>query len=174
MFYAQVRNGYINLGTDYNRNQVKKWCRENEGARVELKPVLPESRKMRGYLEGGLIALAAFYQQGMDHRNHRDVASMRNWLKAEFNSDYVNIQGKSHLVARSTKGRENLKQFTEKVLDWLMENYAPPREAVDPKCYKKWRDEIFPSGGPDNYIDYLVERKLLTKQPNYETNTKTN
>lgn len=161
MFHAQVINGQINLGTDYNRRSVKQWCAENEGARIEIKPVLPESRKMRGYLEGGLIPLATFYQEGLDHRDWRDVHKMRDWLKAEFNSDYLEINGKAHLVTKTTAGRESLKRFTENVLDWLIENYAPPRQAVDPKYYKHWRDTVFPFGGPGNYIDYLVETKII-------------
>jgi hypothetical protein len=50
----------------------------------------------------------------------------------------------------------------EGVLDWLIENYAPPQEAIDPEKNKHWRDTIFLYGGPPNYIDYLIEIDILT------------
>jgi hypothetical protein len=50
----------------------------------------------------------------------------------------------------------------ERVLDWLIENYAPPQEAIDLEKYKHWRDTIFLYGGPPNYIDYPIEIGILT------------
>ena len=67
------------------------------------------------------------------------------------------ISFSSSTRAKSTKGRVALQSFLENVLAWLVENYAPPVEALDPEAFKVWRDTVFPSGGPDNYIDYLVE-----------------
>jgi hypothetical protein len=49
----------------------------------------------------------------------------------------------------------------ERVMTWLVENYQPPIEAIDPKKYKHWRDAIFPYKDPDNYIDYLIEIGIL-------------
>jgi hypothetical protein len=46
-------------------------------------------------------------------------------------------------------------------MTWLVENYQPPIEAIDPKKYKHWRDAIFPYKDPDNYIDYLIEIGIL-------------
>jgi hypothetical protein len=54
-----------------------------------------------------------------------------------------------------------LAPFVERVIDWINENYDPPSEALDPEKYKHWRDTVFPFGGADTYIDYLVELKLL-------------
>lgn len=60
---------------------------------------------------------------------------------------------------KRTKGE--LKNVVERIVEWLMENYAPPVEALDSSKYRKWRDEVFPFGGPDNYIDYLEEIGIL-------------
>ena len=73
----------------------------------------------------------------------------------------VVVGGKAHLVPKSTKGREALNAFLERVVAWLMENYEPPQEALNPENYKEWRDTIFPDGGPDNYIDYMVDMGWL-------------
>jgi hypothetical protein len=48
-------------------------------------------------------------------------------------------------------------------MDWLVENYQPPAQALDVEEFKNWRDTIFPSGGPDNYIDYLREIGVLNR-----------
>ncbi len=93
--------------------------------------------------------MKAFYAQLDDH------------ITDEMNGEMVAISGKTHVVAKSTRGRVALNPFVERVIDWLAENYAPPAEALDPERYKTWRDTIFPHGGPDNYIDYLQEINLL-------------
>jgi hypothetical protein len=49
----------------------------------------------------------------------------------------------------------------ERVMTWLVDNYQPPIEEIDPKKYKHWRDAIFPYKGPNNYIDYLIEVGIL-------------
>jgi hypothetical protein len=89
---------------------------------------------------------------------------VREWLKEEFNSELVIVAGKAHRVAKSTKGRETLGAFLERVADWLVENYQPPAQALDPEAFKHLRDTIFMSGGPDNYIDYLRECGILKHQ----------
>ncbi|MGA8902708.1 hypothetical protein [Bradyrhizobium sp.] len=129
--------------------------------RFTMKPDLPESGRMRRYYEGAVVPLVAFYQEGMDHHDGEDRRKVREWLNQEFNGEMVNIDGKMQGVGRSTKGREHLQPFLERVLDWLNENYNPPSEALDPEKYKNWRDTIFPDGGPTTYIDYLIETGIL-------------
>jgi hypothetical protein len=80
---------------------------------------------------------------------------VREWLKAEFNGELVVIDHKVLGIGKSTKGREALNAFPERVIGWLIDNYAPPAEALDAKKFKVWRDTIFPTGVEDNYIDYL-------------------
>ena len=51
---------------------------------------------------------------------------------------------------------------TASKIDWLEEQYViDRREVLNPKDYKKWRDEVFLYGGPETYIDYLVETGKL-------------
>jgi len=152
-------DGGLSFG-DYTRIHLKKFIRENPNMPFELKPLFPESIKQRGYFEGALCPLLAFYQEGMDHRNSKHVHLVREWLKIEYNGEMVEIAGKVHRVSQSTKNKLNL-GFLERVTDYIIENYAPPMEAMDPKKYKHWRDAIYPYGGPDNYIDYLVSLKIL-------------
>jgi hypothetical protein len=150
----------LNLG-ERNTALFMAFVRDNPRVPWRLTPVLPESNKQRGFLEGGVLALIAYYQDGLDHTNSDDVRKVRDWMKEEFSSEWVELGGKSHLVPKSTKGRDALQPFLEKVLGWLMDNYAPPAEAIDPAKFKHWRDTVFPYGGPDNYIDYLVSLHIL-------------
>ena len=103
-----------------------------------------------------MIPLITFYQEGMDHRSAEDRHRVREWCKEEFNGEMVELGGKVHRIAKTTKGRDQLQPFLERVLAWVMENYEPPPEALNPDGYKTWRDTVFPFGGPDNYIDYLL------------------
>lgn len=148
--------------SDFYKAKLKEYMRKNPNTPFEIVPILAESEKQRGWFEGGLCKLITFYQEGLDHRLSKDVKKVREWLKLEFNSDLVGLAGKTHRVAKSTKNELN-RGFLERVVEWTIENYQPPLEALDPNKYKHWRDAIYPYGGPDNYIDYLVKINILKK-----------
>lgn len=142
--------------------KLKQFIKDNPGMPFELKPLFPESIKQRGYFEGSICPLVAFYQEGMDYRSSKCLEEVREWLKLEFNGKYVTIGDKVHKVGQSTKRMLN-DGFLERVTDYVIENFAPPMEALNPESYKNWRDTVYPYGGPDNYIDYLVSLNLLSK-----------
>ena len=159
------RGRFTDKGTfffsDFIKAQLLDYIKGNPNQPFEIRPLLPESYSQRRYFEGAIIPLITFYQEGLDHRSSVDTKTVRDWLKIEFCGDLVVIGGKAHRVPQSTKGKLN-NGFLERVIGWIEDNYAPPREALDPEAYKKWRDTIFPFGGPDNYIDYLVDIRILT------------
>jgi hypothetical protein len=64
-------------------------------------------------------------------------------------------------VLRSGKGRENLQPFIERVMAWLIENYAPPEDALDPEAYQHWLEMAQMVGTPTTYIGYLQEIGML-------------
>lgn len=162
-FTALVQNGQMKL-SPYEGAKFRMFMKDNEGARLKIEPILPESNKLRRYFEGAVIPLVAFYQEGMNHKSGEDCRRVREWLKAEFNGEMVVIGGKVRQVARSTKGRQSLNPFVEHVVTWLIENYCPPNEALDPEKYKYWHDAIYSHGGPPNYLDYLIETRVLRHQ----------
>lgn len=153
------KDGGLEFGP-YIRVALKNFIKANPGMPFELLPVMPESNKQRRFFEGAICPLVVFYQEGMDHHNNKDIEKVRDWLKMEFNAELVEIGGKIHKIAKSTKNRLN-QGFLDRVMDYIMDNYNPPNEAVDPNKYKYWKDVVFPYGGPENYIDYLLELKLL-------------
>lgn len=161
-YYAIAQNGKLNMN-EYTKKAFVDFLRENEDMRVQILPLLPESQKMRGYFEGAVVPFVTFFQEGMNHRDYKDVRKVREWLKTEFNGDFVVLGGKSHRITKSTKNI--LKGFLESVMDWMGEQ-GYPIELLNPDDYKRWRDEIFPSGeinDPDNYIDFLVNIGKLSK-----------
>jgi hypothetical protein len=58
-------------------------------------------------------------------------------------------KAEAHKIGKSTKGREALQPFLERVLTWFIENYDPPAAAINPDEFKVWRDTIFPTGECD-------------------------
>lgn len=157
-FIARSKNGTLHLG-DYNARRLTDFLKQNDGMLIAIEPQTPESRKQRKFFEGAVIPFITFYQENMDHRNNDHCDQVREWLKMEFNSEMVVVAGKVKTVAGSTKGQLQ-KGFLEKVMDW-MNDQGYQIELLNPKDYDHWRDTIYPYGGPDNYIDYLVSIKKL-------------
>jgi len=119
-----------------------------------------ETKNQRGWFEGGLIPLITYYQEGMDYHDSDDNKKVREWLKMEFNPEIVSINGKSHILAGSTKGELN-NGFTERVMDWMIDQ-GYEVQYLNPDVYKDWRDRIkVLEGGPDNYIDWLIATKKI-------------
>jgi len=154
-----TKEGGIGFGV-YERAHLKEFILKNPNMPFELVPLLPESKKQRGFFEGAVVPLMTFYQEGMDHRSHKDRAIVREWLKLEFNGELITVGGKTHRIAKSTK-RELNSGFLERVIEYMVDNYAPPMESLSPAKFKDWRDRIFPYGGADNFIDYLQEIAIL-------------
>jgi len=154
-FYAIAQQGRLNMN-EHTKKMFIDFLRENEDVRMEIKSLTPESTRMRGFFEGGVLPFITFFQEGMNHGNYKDIHKVREWLKTEFNGDIVILGGKQHRVTKSTKGL--LKEFIERVMDWMGEQ-GYPIELLNPDDYKRWRDEIFPTGeidSPDSYIDFLI------------------
>lgn len=148
--------------SDHMKWNLKKFIKENPNMPFELKPIFAESTHQRAWFEGALVPLVTFYQEGMDYRNSNHNKKVREWLKIEFNGELVAIGDKVHKIAQTTSQKLNL-GFLERIVDWLVTNYATPMEALDPNGFKNWRDTIYPMGGPDTFIGYLLEINILKK-----------
>ena len=146
--------------TEYNRERFKAWLKENAGIYLQIKPLRDESSKMRRFLEGAVVPLCTFYQENMNYKSPDDNETMREFLKVEFNGELKVIAGKTHRIAKSTKGGDVLPDFIERVIAWMGEQ-GYQTELLNPEDYKVWRDTIFPYSDIDNYIDYLLSINRL-------------
>jgi len=152
-------DGGIEL-TDYQRATMRQKIKENRGKRIRLTIDLmtPESRNQRKFYHGAILPLIAYYQEGMDHRNHEHLETLHDWLKIEFNGEFINLGGISHKVPKTTKG--DLNKYLNRIMEW-MDEQGYKTELLNPEDYKKWGNEVFPFGGPDTYIDYLMSLNKL-------------
>lgn len=162
-YYAISQNGSLSMGSEFMRNAFKKFLTNNNGARIALTAVLPESKGQRKFFEGAVVPMACFFQEKCDHHNSEDLENMRERLKIEFNGDFVALDGRGvQKVGKSTKGA--LQKVCDSVIDWLEEQYGIDRmEVLNSEKYRDWKNRIFPYGGPETYIDYLLETKQLKK-----------
>ena len=154
MFNVIARNGGFDVGSEHNKARLKKWLRENEGQRIEIKMLLPESGKLRRWYHGALIPLACYYTDNLDYRDHKDRAKMHAWLKCEFNGEVVVVNSKPHRISKTTAGK--LKEYVERVMDWMGENGAD-LTILETSLYKKYMDEIYPYTFYETFLDYLID-----------------
>jgi hypothetical protein len=165
-YFAIAKNGGLTMNL-HTKKHFKDFLKKNDGMRLEITPLLPESKKQRAFFEGAVVPLACYLSDNLDHRKWEDCKKMRESLKIEFNGELVPLMDKVVKIAKTTKGKLNL-GFIDDVIDWLEENYGIDRiELLNPDDYKYWRDVIFPHGDdentPDNYIDYLIQKGKLKK-----------
>lgn len=159
-FHARVLGGKLTLGSIDNKARFQDFLNKNDNMRLEIRPLTPESGKQRRFYHGAVVPLIAFYQEGMSHTNPHDLEGVHEWLKLEHNGEMLLIKGKVHRVGKSTRG-ELATGFLERVMDWIEENYSPPKESLDPEKFKYWQDVVYANGGPENFLDYLVEINVL-------------
>lgn len=162
-FVVRISNNGLgmNFAGPVAKAKFQEWAKQNRGRKIILTPIIPESKKMRGFFEGGIISLLTYYQENLDHNNpdHREM--VREWVLGEFNAGMVNIAGKARRVPLTSKGK--LYEIIEKVIEW-MEEQGYNTNLLNPEDYKYWRDAVYSIGGPASYIDYLITIKKLPQK----------
>ena len=161
VFHAQSLGNKLSFGTSYNRERFLWDLKENPHARYRIERITPENRKVQRFYHGACIPLWAFLN-GLDYRDGNILGELHAQAKREFNGDMIIVDGNPVKIGLSTKGK--LRVILDKFVDYLEENYAIDRdEVLNNEKFKYWRDVIFPGGGPDNYIDYLVDTGKLKR-----------
>lgn len=160
IFIAQSKEGKLKFSSIYAKNRFTQDLKDNDGARYRITRETPESRKQRGFYHGAVIPLW-IYLDGNDYRNSTLIEHYHHEAKKEFNTGMIVRNGVTEKYGKSTKGILN-KGYLDKVVDHLEEQYGIKRQDVlDNEHYKEWRDSIYPHGGPDHYIAYLIELKKV-------------
>lgn len=160
-FNAKIINGGINFLSDLNRDKFKNFIKKNEGMRLEISPLMPESKKQRGFYHGAVLKLWA-YLDGKDYMDSLVIKQIHEIAKLEFNAEIFILNKKEYRVGKTTKQELN-DGFLEKVIDYIGENYGVDTSKVlDPKLYKKFRDTIYSfTNKYDSFIDYMVALNML-------------
>lgn len=152
----------IGFRSEKDREKLRKISKDRPGTRAEIVPLLPESRKMRGFYHGGVLSIWA-YLNDLDYMDSDVIHALHEEAKKEFNGETIILDGEPKKIGKSTKGI--LVNHIEKVIEYLEENYGIDRsECLNPEDYKYWRDALRSNGGPDNYIDYLLEKGVKIKK----------
>lgn len=156
---ALAKDGKLTFSNPQKRASLARFLVEYSGVALVITALLPESTKQRRFYHGAVLPLWA-YLNDLDYHNHDVLNWLHEQAKEEFNGKFVVLDGKSKKMGQSTKG--NLNAFCERVIDHLEAQYGVDRsKLLEPKNYKHWNNTIRPYGGPDNYIDYLLEIRLL-------------
>lgn len=157
-FIAKAKEGHLYFGSQTEK--FRKTLAEMDGERFSIEPLLPESKSQRGFYHGAVLRLWA-YLDGKDYRDNDVIAEMHDIAKIEFNGELRIVGDKQYLIGKSSKGKLR-DGFIDRVIDSLEEHYGINRmEVLNPDDYKYWKDVIFPGGGPDTYIGYLILIKKL-------------
>lgn len=156
VFLARTGAQGLDFLTRTNHERFLAFCRENPNIRLRITPDLVESKHLRRYFEGGIIAALCEYTDGYDRRNPADREAMRDLVMREFNGELRHdLHGRTVRVARPSKGREALNALVERVTDYMAENGIP---VPDPALFKRWRDEF--SSDVWDFYDWLDMHNL--------------
>jgi hypothetical protein len=138
-FTIQAKDGRFTFGSDFQKQKFLQYSQENPTQWYTLTPQKRESKKMRGYLEGGIVPSYCKWQYDIDPRDRSSqTAETRRWLfKRDFNGEILKSRDGTPLsVPQSTKGV--LFDVTQKYVDYATEHGAP---IPNPELFKMWRDE---------------------------------
>lgn len=146
--------------SEYTSRLFKQFLRDNQGIRLEIAAMTPESNKMRRFYMGAVIPLWT-YLDGADYHDYKVLEDRFEMAKIEFNGKIVESKGRAIRIGQSTKG-DKLKEMTEKTIDFLVEQYGiDPMKVLNVEEYKRWADTIFPLTNIDNFIDYMRKSGIL-------------
>jgi hypothetical protein len=139
VFIGKAKDGKVDFESDYNKNALTMWLRENEGGLVRITCVKKRkvSDKLRGYYWGAVIP--TIKQTVSNWRNENDDI-VHDILKREFNgvdifSPFTNskVRVAKTIASRDAYGEEMM-EFIEKIRLWLSENYGV--DLPDPAQYE--------------------------------------
>lgn len=151
--------------SEFNRKKLRQAVKDN-GRPIKgyISTTMPESRKQRGYLMGGLIPLLV-YLDGNDYKDKDMLDFYFQEYKKELQPEFVTINGTPRKRGKSTKGSESLNQFIEKLQEFLAEQYGIDHNcpAINPEEYKKFRDEIYFDSEYEDFISYAVDMKWIKR-----------
>lgn len=159
-YFAIAQSGKLQMHSRFARENFSKFLLKHDGCRIAFIPVIPESKKQRKFYHGAVLKLWA-YLNGWDYKDNEVLDFLHHEAKNEFNGEIVMLDGKQVKRGKSTKAELN-KGYLERVIDHLEEQYGIDRMVVlNPETYKDFVDRIYGYDKYDDFIDYMLDIKLL-------------
>lgn len=137
------------IPSEYSKALLLDWFKKYN--RFEIIPIITESTKGRGYLEGAVIPQYCKWQYDVNPKDPQKDETRRFLFKRDFHYEVVTDRsGKPVRAPRSSKGMANeiLNTWTE----WASENGCP---IPNPELYKLWRDEWSMNPRFPYYFEFL-------------------
>ncbi len=152
-FLISVKDGRFTFGSDYARRSFLDFVTKNPNQWFTLSPAKRESKKQRGYLEGGVIPAYCEWQYGISARDRTpETSTTRRFLfKRDFNGEVIKDRhGDPTRIPTSTKGVLN--DVTTRYTEWAQQNGAPVPNA---DLFRMWRDEYSTEFRFATFFDFL-------------------
>lgn len=143
----------FSFGSEHAKARFLHFVKQNPGLWYVIQPQKRESKKQRGYLEGGVIPAYCEWQYGIDARDRSPQTSetRRFLFKRDFNGEVIKDRhGDPVIVPTSTKGVLN--EVTTTYTEWATENGAP---IPNTELFKMWRDEYSTEFRFPTFFDFL-------------------
>jgi len=128
------RTGF-SIPSEYNKAKLSEWLKKYDG--FELQPIIEESIKSRGYMEGAVIPAYCEWQYGINARDSGRSEQRRMLFKRDFNYEIVTDR-KGNPVKSPISSKGLASQINNKYTRYAEENGAPIPNA---QLYKLWRDK---------------------------------
>lgn len=135
--YLQVNDTRtaFKANSDYTKARLADLLKEYD--LFEVKPVQPDTKNGRRYLEGAIIPSYCRYQYGIDPREQGKDEIRRYLFKRDFNYEIVEARtGEPVRVPLSSSGK--VRDLIEAYTAWALENGAP---VPNPELYKLYKDK---------------------------------
>jgi len=158
-----LRFNRLQQNLKFNQRKLNDYVTKNGECRGGLELYTPESKKLRGYVMGGLLPFAV-YLDGGDYEDDDVCDFYFEEYKKEFTPEYQNFKGERKLKGASSKGRKALNNFAEKLLEYLEEQHGIEygSKVTSTTEYKKFIEEIYPYELQyRNWLHYCKEMKWL-------------
>lgn len=144
----EARNGF-STKSDYTRSLLADYLKKYRT--FEVRPVNPDSKKGRRFLEAAVIPAYCEWQYGIPARESDRDEQRRMLFKRDFHFDIVkNREGEPVRIPLSTVG--HVTDINNAYTSWAQENGAPVPNADLFKLYRdKWKTDI----RFENYFEWL-------------------
>lgn len=144
----KTKNGFM-IPSETNRNTFLDWLKKYKA--FHISPVIEESVKSRGFMEGAIIPAYCEWQYGIDPREVGRSEQRRFLFKRDFCNEVVNDRNGNPVKSPvSSKGKASYLGVVYN--KYAEENGAP---VPNPELYKLWKNKYAIDDRFPTFFDFL-------------------